>query len=53
MATGREKAPINSENLAALLGLVDIPLNIILGKPNKANKSIKIKSFGKRIQKKK
>ena len=50
--TGREKAPINEVNLAALLGLVDVPLNIILGKPKKANKSIKTKSFGKRIQKK-
>jgi hypothetical protein len=49
---GQETAPINEHNLAALLGLIDMPYNVILGKPKKDNKSAKAKTFSKRVQKK-
>lgn len=50
---GQETAPINEHNLAALLGLVEMPLHIILGKPKKDSKAVKTKTFKNRVQKKK
>lgn len=49
--TGLETVPINNLHLALLLDLYDAPLNIVLGKPNKDAKSIKVKNFSKRVQK--
>lgn len=47
-----DNVPVNNmAALAALLGLNEIPVTMILGRPPKDSKSLKVKSFAKRIQK--
>lgn len=49
---GQENVPlINNVNLISLLGLGTTPYTVILGKPPKGSKSVRKKTFGKRIQK--
>lgn len=50
---GQENAPINNVTLAALLGIQEVPFTLVLGKPPKGKKSVRVKPFGKRIQTKK
>lgn len=50
--TGPNNPPINDVTLAVLLGIEDLPLNVIMGKPKKDNKSVKAKKFTKRVQRK-
>lgn len=47
---GQETAPINETSLAVLLDLMNTPLNFIVGKPDKDNKSVKKKTFSKRVR---
>ena len=51
--TGQETAPINDVSLAALLEFYGAPINVILGKPNKDSKAVKVKNFTQRIQRSK
>lgn len=47
----QEITTVNNFSLAALLGISNLPFTVILGKPKKDKKSIKVKNFAKRVQK--
>lgn len=46
-----EHAIVSNQTLAALLGLQEVPFTIVLGKPPKDKKSVRVKPFAKRVQK--
>ncbi|WPH68494.1 hypothetical protein [Stenotrophomonas phage BUCTxx99] len=48
---GQETAPINEHSLASLLGPLDIPYEIVIGKPANKDKLTK-KAFTHRVRKK-
>ena len=45
-----QKTVINETSLAALLGITPQPFIIIVGKPDKDSKSMRVKKFAKRVQ---